>query len=79
MPASDEKNFAINGFISGLAHRDGESAVIWAAEITSPGMREEAMVRAAKQYFRQDQAATTEWFANSGLPQNRWAQITGGK
>lgn len=79
MPQSEDKDFALNGFISGLAHQDGEAAVAWAAEIITPGMREAAMVRAAKQYYTQDQQATQEWFIASGLPAESWYQITGSK
>jgi hypothetical protein len=77
MPPSDDRNQAINGFISALAHQDGERAVEWAAEITEPGMRQAAMVRAATQYYRQDEHAAAEWFAGSGLPEGAWQQATG--
>ena len=77
MPQSANKDFALNGFISGLAGQDGEAAVAWASEITMPGMRESAMVRAAKQYYKQDSAATQEWFVSSGLPVEAWYQISG--
>ena len=79
MPQSDNKDFALNGFISGLAGQDGEAAVAWAEEITRPGMRTAAMVRAAKQYFKQDSSATQEWFVSSGLPIEAWYQISGTK
>ena len=75
MSASDDRNFAINGFISGLAHQDGEAAVTWAAEITAPGMREAAMIRAGQQFFQQDQQAAAEWFQASGLPETAWNQV----
>ena len=77
MPQSANKDFALNGFISGLAGQDGEAAVAWASEITMPGMRESAMVRAAKQYYKQDSSATQEWFVSSGLPVEAWYQISG--
>lgn len=77
MPQSADKDYALNGFISGLAGQDGEAAVAWAAEINMPGMRESAMVRAAKQYYKQDSAATQEWFVVSGLPVEAWYQISG--
>jgi len=79
MPQSSDKDFALNGFISGLAHQDGEAAVAWAAEIAMPGMREAAMVRAAKQYYRQNRLATQEWFVASGLPAESWRQIVSSK
>ncbi|MEM7383397.1 MAG: hypothetical protein AAF514_00505 [Verrucomicrobiota bacterium] len=75
MPESADKNFALNGFISGLAHQDGEAAVLWAAEITDPGMRQAAMVRAGTQYFRQDHGAASEWFVSSGLPEGTLNQM----
>ena len=79
MPPSPDRNFAINGFISGLAHQDGEAAVTWAAEITDPGMREAAMVRAGRHYFRQDSDAAIEWLAESGLPERTWERVTAPK
>ena len=80
MPQSREKDYAINGFISGLAHRDGEAATIWAAEITEPHMRTSAIIRAGKQFYRQDPDAAREWFAGAGgLPEDAWARVTGGK
>ena len=75
MPPSEDRNFALNGFISGLAHQDPEAAVLWAAEITEPGMREAAMVRAARHYYRQDTEAAAQWFARSGLPETAWERV----
>ena len=63
MPVSQDRDFAINGFISGLAVQDGESAVIWAAEITDPGMRQAAM----------------DWFSASDLPEASLSQMAGVK
>lgn len=76
MPPSSDRNQAINGFISGLAGQDGATAVTWAAEITQPGMREAAMVRAGKQFYRQDQQGATEWFQTTGLSVEAWEQLT---
>jgi hypothetical protein len=73
MPESPERNFALNGFISGLARQDGEAATIWAAEITEPHLRESAVLRAGQQFFRQDPQAANDWFASSsGIPAERW-------
>ena len=79
MPVSQDRDFAINGFISGLAVQDGESAVIWAAEITDPGMRESAMIRAGRHFFRQDHQAAVEWFNASGLPEDSLSHGAGRK
>ena len=76
LPESTDRNQAINGFISAHARQDGETATVWAAEITQPGLREEAMVRAARQFYRQDPEAAAQWFSNSDLPQSRWPQVS---
>lgn len=75
MQPSDDRNQAINGFISALAHEDGERAVAWAAEITSPGMRDSALIRAGKQYYQQDPDGAAAWFQSSGLPREAWGQV----
>ena len=75
MPQFADKVFALNGFISGLTHQNGEEIAAWAAEIDIPGMREAAMVRAVKEYYKQDRQATEEWFVASGLPSESWRQI----
>ncbi len=66
-PESPERDFAINGFTAALAHRDPESAVIWAEQITNPGLREAATLRAAQRFYAQDPAAASDWLATSGL------------
>lgn len=76
MTAGSDRNLAINGFVSAHAHQDGESTVTWAAEISEPGLRESALVRVGRQYYRQDPAAATQWFASSGLPQSVWSQVS---
>ena len=55
---------------------DPEGAVIWAAEIESPGLREAAMIRAGTRYFQQNQSAATAWFASSGLPANALSRMS---
>ena len=79
MPPSADRDQAINGFTAAHAHRDPERAVIWAAEIASPGLREGALIRAGTQYFRQDPSAATAWFESSDLPQSAWSQMTNSK
>lgn len=69
MPASPDRDQAINGFISALAGEDPHSAVIWAGTIDNPGLRQAAMVRAGTRYFQQDQAAATTWFESTDLPE----------
>ena len=77
MSPSQDRNLAINGFTAAYAHQDGATAVAWAAEITESGLRQAALVRAATQYYRQDQQAATEWFGSSGMSPESWAQATG--
>ena len=64
---TSDRNFAINGFISGLAHKDPETAVMWAEEITDKGLREAAMVRAGHHFFRRDEQAAKDWMQGTPL------------
>ena len=65
MAPSPDRDQALNGFASAHAGNDGERATAWAAEITNPGLREAALIRAGTHYFRQDQSAAATWFASS--------------
>ena len=78
MEPSDDRNAAINGFVSALAGQDGEAAVIWAAEITEPAMRSSALIRVGRKYYEQDPQGATAWFGTNStlLPDNGWEQIT---
>ena len=75
LPKGQDRNLAINGLVSAHAHKDGERAVQWAAEITNPGLRNAAMIRVGRQYYRQNPLAATEWFDKSNLPQSAWDQL----
>ncbi|MGI9240502.1 MAG: hypothetical protein ACR2RV_06855 [Verrucomicrobiales bacterium] len=75
LPPSTDRDLAINGFTAAYAHEDGERAAIWAAEISNPSLREEALIRAGTQYFRQDESAATTWFESSGLPETSLSRM----
>ncbi len=70
-----DRDFAINGFISGLAHKDPETAVMWAEEITEKGLREAAMVRAGHQFFRRNEQAATDWMQGTPLSEKAMKQL----
>ena len=74
-----DRNQAINGFISAHVQEDAERALQWAGQITSPPMREAALIRAGRQYYVQDPEAASQWFASSGLREEAWVEVTGGK
>ena len=62
-----DRDFAINGFISGMVHKDPETALVWAEEIKTQGLRESAMVRAGERFFRMDPQAATDWMEGVSL------------
>ena len=67
LPITPDRDFAINGYISGMAHKDPETAVIWAEEISNKGLREAAMVRAGHHFFRSNEQAATDWMNGTAL------------
>ena len=75
LPVSPDRDFAINGFISGMVHKDPETAVIWAEEISNKGLREAAMVRAGHNFFRQSREAASDWLKGTALPEKAVQQL----
>ena len=73
--AASTRNGSIPGAVLGLVTANGERAVQWAGEITEPGLREAAQIRAGRHFYAQDQEAATQWFTNSGLPQAAWTKV----
>lgn len=67
MEPSFDRDFALNGLTAALAHKDGEAAVLWAAEIENPGLQEIALTRAAETWLRNDPEAAIDWLPSSGL------------
>lgn len=79
MQDGTDRNFALNGFISGLAGQDAERAVMWAAEISEPGLREAAVVRAGQRYYQQDREAASSWMQSQGLSPELQQKVRGEK
>jgi len=77
MDTSHERNMALNGFTAAFAHSDGSLAVEWANEISEPGVREGALMRAFRQFHRQDPQAAAQSFVSIDLPPNVWREATG--
>ena len=69
-PPSTDRDFAVNGFISGLVHKDPETALVWAEEIQSKSLREAALVRAGQRFLQIDEQAASEWIEGLTLSQN---------
>lgn len=67
LPPNMDRDFAINGYISGMVHKDPETALIWAEEIGTKGLRESAMVRAGERLFRMDAQAASDWMEGVSL------------
>ena len=77
MDTSHERNMALNGFTAAFAHSDGSLAVEWANEISEPRVREGALMRAFRQFHRQDPRAAAQSFVSIDLPPNVWQEATG--
>ena len=77
MDTSHERNMALNGFTAAFAHSDGSLAVEWANEISEPRVREGALMRAFRQFHRQDPQAAAQSFVSIDLPPNVWQEATG--
>ena len=75
MPDSAAKNAAIEGFSTELAEEDGESAVTWAETITDPELRTRTLERVARDWYRQDKEAASQWLLQSGLPEESITNI----
>ncbi len=76
LPDGEDRNLAINGFVSDHVHRDGPLAMDWANSISNPGLREAAMIRIGKQFYQRDPDSASQWYASSGWSPTSWAQVT---
>jgi hypothetical protein len=76
MQASPARDAAVEEFSTNLARREPETAIQWAATIADESARTETLVQVAQSWYRQDQAATTQWLQTSGLPEESVKAIT---
>ena len=72
----EDRNLAINGFVSAHVHKDGEMAMTWIDAISEPGLRDAAMIRVGRQYFQRDPEAATRWYSSGGVAPSIWEQVT---
>ena len=76
LPDGEDRNLAINGFVSAHVHQDGEMAMTWIDAISEPGLRDAVMIRVGRQYFQRDPAAATRWYSSSGVSPSIWERVT---
>jgi len=76
LPDGEDRNLAINGFVSAHVHKDGEMAMTWIDAISEPGLRDAAMIRVGRQYFQRDPEAATRWYSSGGVAPSIWEQVT---
>jgi len=76
LPDGEDRNLAINGFVSAHVHQDGEMAMTWIDAISEPGLRDAAMIRVGRQYFQRDPEAATRWYSSGGVAPSIWEQVT---
>lgn len=72
---SKDRDFAVNGFISGLVNKDPETALSWAEEIQDKGLREAALVRAGIRFMQIDEQAAADWIDGAGLSKGSMQKI----
>ncbi len=75
MPLSQDRDDAINGFVSQLIWGDPVSAMTWAGEINDPQTQERVLARTAQTFITNQPQAYKEWLDNSGLSGEARASI----
>ena len=75
MASSPERDYAIQGFASGLVKNDPATAIAWADAIGDTRMRDSALTWVGIAYLENDPAAATKWLPDSGLPADTVARV----
>ena len=76
---NDQRDSARYGYATRVVHDNPAMGVEWAAAISDPQDRNNALVNTGRVYMRKDKAGATEWLQNSGLSPEDQARIRGKK
>lgn len=76
---NDQRDSARYGYATRVVHDNPAMGVEWAAAISDPKDRNNALVNTGRVYMRKDKAGATEWLQNSGLSPEDQARIRGKK
>ena len=67
MPDGLARNHAVETLVGSLAAEDPQSVAAWAATITEPILKQQALVTLGKTWLATDRAAALDWLPTSGL------------
>jgi len=76
---NDQRDSARYGYATRVVHDNPAMGVEWAAAISDPKDRNNALVSTGRVFWRRDKAGATQWLHNSGLSAEDQARITGKK
>ena len=76
MPASEQRDQAVGGFVGTLSSSDPASAATWAGTIQNEGIRQKAQITAGRSWIRNDPVAAHEWLQGSNLGEQVLENIT---
>ncbi|MEM7387102.1 MAG: hypothetical protein AAF514_19360 [Verrucomicrobiota bacterium] len=78
MPASPEKDSAVQGMALELDRENPEAAATWAETIADEEIRTETLSQVARTWMRVDAEAAQAWLPTSGLSSEAQTQVTAG-
>ena len=76
---ADQRDSARYGYATRVVHDNPAMGVEWAAAISDPRDRNNALVDTGRVYMRKDREGATQWLQNSGLSTEDQARIIGKK
>ena len=76
---ADQRDSARYGYATRVVHDNPAMGVEWAAAISDPQDRNNALVDTGRVYMRKDREGATQWLQNSGLSTEDQARIIGKK
>lgn len=76
---AEQRDHARYGYALRVAREDPAIGVEWAASITNPDARGQAMIDTGRVFFHRDPEGAREWISNANLPAEAVQKITGGK
>ena len=76
---ADQRDAATYGYATRVVHDNPAIGVEWAASISNPEARTNALLDTGRIYYHHNREAASEWLATSGLTPDQQQRITGGK
>ena len=76
LKASPERDAAVEGYATRVSRDDPSAAMEWAGTIANDDLRQETQIDVARDWYRNDKAATEAWIQSSGLSEEAVKSIT---